>query len=84
MRQCFQNNYKKSQCFKIFSLIRSLDDDEAPASLGQVTKLAPDEKGKVFQVHGSGEVDFHSEEFIDVVVGPAIFGGREKVRVVYR
>ncbi|GFU39667.1 hypothetical protein TNCV_2802661 [Trichonephila clavipes] len=65
---------EKSQFFKYFPLVRSLDE----ASLGQVTKLAPDAKWQVFQGHGSGEVAFQAEELIDVVVGPAIFGDREE------
>ncbi|GFW16440.1 hypothetical protein TNCV_443151 [Trichonephila clavipes] len=73
MGQCFQVDFKKSQLLKKFSLVRYLDDDGA--SSGQVTKLAADAKGQVFQGHGSGEVAFQAEEFIDVVVGPAIFGG---------
>ncbi|GFT51723.1 uncharacterized protein TNCV_3169891 [Trichonephila clavipes] len=57
MGQHFQVDCKKSQLFKNFPLVRSLDDDEISVSSGQV------------------------EPFIDVPVGPAVFGGREEVRL---
>ncbi|GFU21046.1 hypothetical protein TNCV_4895241 [Trichonephila clavipes] len=66
MWQRFQIYSKKKQLLKNFTMVRSLDDDEASVSLGQVTKTAPDGKGQVFLSHGSGEVAFQAEEFIDV------------------
>ncbi|GFX94484.1 hypothetical protein TNCV_4295241 [Trichonephila clavipes] len=82
MGQHFQVECKKSQLFKNFSLVRSLDDSETSVSLCQVTKLAPDAERQVG--HRSGQVAFQVEPFIDVPVGPAVFGGREEVRVVHR
>ncbi|GFW07728.1 hypothetical protein TNCV_3918611 [Trichonephila clavipes] len=84
MGQHFQVDCKKSQIFKNFPLVRSLDDDETSVSLGQVTKLAPDAERQVFEGHRSGQVASQVEPFIDVPVGPAVFGGREEVRVVHR
>ncbi|GFW27009.1 hypothetical protein TNCV_1378471 [Trichonephila clavipes] len=54
MGQHFQVDCKKSQLFTNFPLVRSLDDDEASVSLGQVTKLAPDAERHVFQEQRSG------------------------------
>ncbi|GFW87876.1 hypothetical protein TNCV_1359801 [Trichonephila clavipes] len=44
MGQHFQINCKKSQIFKNFLLVRSLDDDKI--SMGQVTKLALTQKNR--------------------------------------
>ncbi|GFS99091.1 hypothetical protein TNCV_822241 [Trichonephila clavipes] len=49
MWQRFQVYSKKSQLFENFPMVRSLDDDEASVSLGQVTKTAPDAKGQVYR-----------------------------------
>ncbi|GFY19360.1 hypothetical protein TNCV_4127471 [Trichonephila clavipes] len=84
MGQHFQVHGKKSQLLKNFPLFRALDDDEASVSLGQVTKLAPDAKSQVFQRHGSGQVAFQAEPFINVPVGSAVSGGREEVGVIHR
>ncbi|GFX64546.1 hypothetical protein TNCV_2811711 [Trichonephila clavipes] len=78
-RQHFQIDGKKSQLFKNFPLVRSLDDDEASVSLGQVTKLAPDAERQVFEGYRSGQVAFQAEPFINVPVGSAVSGGREEV-----
>ncbi|GFU29960.1 hypothetical protein TNCV_3955101 [Trichonephila clavipes] len=77
-------HFNKLQLFKHFPLVRSLHDDEASVSLDQVTKLAPNAKGQVFQGHGSWQVAFHAEPFIDVPVGSAVFGGRDDVGVIHR
>ncbi|GFX10866.1 hypothetical protein TNCV_3196271 [Trichonephila clavipes] len=82
MGQHFQVNCKKSQLFKYFPLVRSLDDDETSVSLGQVTKHAPDAERQVFEGHRSEQVAFQAEPFIDVPVGPT--GRREEVRVIHR
>ncbi|GFT98858.1 hypothetical protein TNCV_3792671 [Trichonephila clavipes] len=84
MGQHFQVYGKKSQFFKIFPLVQSLDDDEASISLDHVTKLAPDAEMQVFQEHRSGQVAFQAEPFIDVPVGFAVFGGRDEVGVIHR
>ncbi|GFY08228.1 hypothetical protein TNCV_1356391 [Trichonephila clavipes] len=84
MGQSFQVDYKKSQCFKIFSLIHSFDDDEASVSLGHVTQFTPDAERQLFQGHGSRQVVFPVDPFVYVMFGPAIFGGHEEVRVVHR
>ncbi|GFX34228.1 hypothetical protein TNCV_3225781 [Trichonephila clavipes] len=62
----FQIDCKRSQLFKNFPLIRALDDNEAFVSLGQVTKLAPDAEIQVFERHGSGQVAFQAEQFVNV------------------
>ncbi|GFT80162.1 hypothetical protein TNCV_2241371 [Trichonephila clavipes] len=51
---------------------------------GQVTKLAPDEERQVSQRYGSGQAAFQAQPFIDVQVGPAVFGSRKEIRVVHR
>ncbi|GFU77785.1 hypothetical protein TNCV_1137931 [Trichonephila clavipes] len=84
MGQHFQVDCKKSQFFKTFPLVRSLDDDETSVSFGQVTKLAPGAERQVLEGHRSGQVAFQVDPFIDVLVGPAVFGGREHFRVVHR
>ncbi|GFU35569.1 hypothetical protein TNCV_4875751 [Trichonephila clavipes] len=84
MGQHFQVDCKKSQLVKHFPLVRSLDDDETSVSLGQETKLAPDAERQLFEGHRSGQVDFQVKPFIDVPVGPSVFGGREEVQVVHR
>ncbi|GFW88558.1 hypothetical protein TNCV_828271 [Trichonephila clavipes] len=84
MGQYFQIDGKKSQLFKHFPLVRALDDDEASVSLGQVTKLAPDAERKVFEGYRSGQVALQAEPFIDVPVGPAVFGSREEVGMIHR
>ncbi|GFT68162.1 hypothetical protein TNCV_372981 [Trichonephila clavipes] len=84
MGQYFKVDRKKSQLFKSFPLIRALDDDEASVSLGQVTKLAPDVKIQVFQRHGSGQVALQAEPFVNVTVGPSVFGSREEVGMIHR
>ncbi|GFX09115.1 uncharacterized protein TNCV_4166941 [Trichonephila clavipes] len=81
MGQHFQVDCKKSRLFKHFPLVRSIDDDETSVSLGQETKLAPDAKRQVSEGHRSGQVIFQVEPLIDVLVRPAVFGGREQVRV---
>ncbi|GFT68192.1 hypothetical protein TNCV_373261 [Trichonephila clavipes] len=70
-------NGKKSKLFKKFPLVRALDDDESSVSLGQVTKLAPDAERQVFEEYRSGQVALQAEPFIDLPVGPAVFGSRE-------
>ncbi|GFY13493.1 hypothetical protein TNCV_1803641 [Trichonephila clavipes] len=80
----FQVDCKKSQLFQIFPLVRSLDDDEASVSLGQVSKLAPDAERLVFEGYRSGKVAFQAEPFIDVPVGSAVFGGCDEVGVIHR
>ncbi|GFY19348.1 hypothetical protein TNCV_4127351 [Trichonephila clavipes] len=84
MGQHFQVDGKKSQLLKNFPLVRALDDDDASLSLGQVTKLAPDAESQVFQRHGSGQVAFQAEPFINVPVGSAVCGGCEEVGVIHR
>ncbi|GFX10468.1 hypothetical protein TNCV_2582911 [Trichonephila clavipes] len=84
MGQYFQVDGKKSKLFKNLSVVRTLDDNEASVSLGQVTKLAPDTEFQVFQRHGSGQVAFQAEPFINVPVGSAVFGSRKEIRVVHR
>ncbi|GFX85827.1 hypothetical protein TNCV_2472291 [Trichonephila clavipes] len=84
MGQYFQIDRKKSQLFKTFPLVRALQDNEASVSLGQVTKLAPDEEIQVFQRHGSGQVAFQAEPFVNVTVGPAVFVCREEVGMIHR
>ncbi|GFV81173.1 hypothetical protein TNCV_484471 [Trichonephila clavipes] len=75
VRQAFQ---------KLCPLVRSLDDDEASVSLGQVTKLAPDAERQVFEGYRSGQVVFQAEPFFDVPVGSVVFGGRDEVGVINR
>ncbi|GFT72683.1 hypothetical protein TNCV_755881 [Trichonephila clavipes] len=75
---------KKSKVFKHFPLVRALDDDEAFVSLGQVTKLAPDAERQVFEGYRYGQVALQAKPFIDVPVGPAVFGSRKEIRVVHR
>ncbi|GFT44901.1 hypothetical protein TNCV_463151 [Trichonephila clavipes] len=75
---------KKSELFKHFPLVRSLDDDEASVSLGQVTKLTPDAESQVFQRYGSGQVAFQAEPYINVPVGSAVSGGCEEVGMIHR
>ncbi|GFX42419.1 hypothetical protein TNCV_1519831 [Trichonephila clavipes] len=77
--QHFQVDCKKSQLFKNFPLVRSLDDDEASVSLGRVTKLAPDAERQIFKRHRYGQVAFKAERFINVPVGSSNFGGRDEV-----
>ncbi|GFV11381.1 hypothetical protein TNCV_3785011 [Trichonephila clavipes] len=84
MGQYFQVDGKKSTLFKNNSLVRALDDDEASVYLGQVTKLAPDAEGQVFEGYRSGQVALQAEPFIDVPVGSFVFGGRKEIRVVHR
>ncbi|GFX07973.1 hypothetical protein TNCV_1236541 [Trichonephila clavipes] len=84
MGEHFQVDGKKSKLFKKLSVIRALDDNEAAVSLGQVTKLASDAEIQVFQRHGSGQVAFQAEPFINVPVGSAVFGSRKEIRVVHR
>ncbi|GFV79118.1 hypothetical protein TNCV_2613041 [Trichonephila clavipes] len=84
MGQYFQVDGKKSKLFKNFPLVRALDDDQASVSLGQVTKLAPDAERQVFERYRSGQVALQAEPFIDVPVGPAVFGSRKEIRVVHR
>ncbi|GFX71828.1 hypothetical protein TNCV_2010651 [Trichonephila clavipes] len=84
MGQYFQVDGKKSKFFKNFPLVRALDDNEASVSLSQVTKLAPDAEIQVFQRHGSGQVAFQAEPFINVTVGPSVFVCREEVGVIHR
>ncbi|GFS72280.1 hypothetical protein TNCV_1827001 [Trichonephila clavipes] len=62
----------------------ALDNEEASVSLGQVTKLALDAERQVFEGYRSGQVPLQAEPFIDVPVGPAVFGGRKEIRVVHR
>ncbi|GFT80108.1 hypothetical protein TNCV_4763991 [Trichonephila clavipes] len=52
--QYFQVDGKNPQLFKHFSLVRSLDDDEASVSLGQVTNLAPDVKDGIQRLEAGG------------------------------
>ncbi|GFS82875.1 hypothetical protein TNCV_289061 [Trichonephila clavipes] len=80
----FQVDGKKSQLFKIFPLVQALDDVKASISLGQVIKLAPDAERQVFEGYRSGQVALQAEPFIDVPVGPAVFGCRKEIRVVHR
>ncbi|GFX49249.1 uncharacterized protein TNCV_294141 [Trichonephila clavipes] len=84
MGQYFQVDRKKSQLFKNFPLVRALDDNEASVSLGQVTKLAPDAEIQVFERYRSRQVAFQAEPFINVTVGPAVFGSREEVGMIHR
>ncbi|GFU07687.1 hypothetical protein TNCV_826691 [Trichonephila clavipes] len=84
MGQHFQVDGKKSELFKHFPLVRSLDDDEASVSLGQVTKLTPDAESQVFQRYGSGQVAFQAEPYINVPVGSAVSGGCEEVGMIHR
>ncbi|GFU68608.1 hypothetical protein TNCV_3645941 [Trichonephila clavipes] len=84
MGQHFQVDGKKSKLFKNFPLVRALDEDEASVSLGQVTKLAPEAERQVFEGNRSGQVALQAEPFIDVPVGPAVFGSRKEIRVVHR
>ncbi|GFW10115.1 hypothetical protein TNCV_2568991 [Trichonephila clavipes] len=84
MGQYFQVDGKKSKLFKNFPLVPVLDDDEASVSLGQVTKLAPDAERQVFEKYRSGQVALQAEPFIDVPVGPTVFGSRKEIRVVHR
>ncbi|GFU00049.1 hypothetical protein TNCV_2345931 [Trichonephila clavipes] len=82
MGQYFQVDGKKSKLFKNFPLVRALNDDEASVSLGQVTKLAPHAERQVFERYRSGQVALQAEPFIDVPVGPAVFGSHKEIRVV--
>ncbi|GFX25714.1 hypothetical protein TNCV_4277091, partial [Trichonephila clavipes] len=84
MGQYFQIDGEKSKLFKNFPLVRALDDDETSVSLGQVTKLAPDAERQVFEGYRSGQVALLAEPLIDVPVGPAVFGGRKKIKLVHR
>ncbi|GFU24221.1 hypothetical protein TNCV_3042671 [Trichonephila clavipes] len=84
MRQYFQVDCKKSQLFKNFPLIRALDNNQASVSLGQVTKLAPDAEIQVFERHGSGQVAFQVEPFVNVTISPSVFVCREEVGVIHR
>ncbi|GFX70511.1 hypothetical protein TNCV_874851 [Trichonephila clavipes] len=49
-----------------------------------VTKLAPDAERQVFERYRSGQVTLQAQPFIDVPVGPAVFGCRKEIRVVHR
>ncbi|GFX33723.1 hypothetical protein TNCV_3961321 [Trichonephila clavipes] len=84
MGQYFQIDGEKSKLFKNFPLVRALDDDETSVSLGQVTKHAPDAERQVFEGYRSGQVALLAELFIDVPVGPAVFGGRKEIKMVHR
>ncbi|GFS93452.1 hypothetical protein TNCV_2628301 [Trichonephila clavipes] len=84
MGQYFQVDGKKSKLFKKSSLVRALDEDEASVSLGKVKKLAPDAVRQVFEGYRSGQVALQTEPYIDVPVGPAVFGSRKEIRVVHR
>ncbi|GFS96597.1 hypothetical protein TNCV_3943871 [Trichonephila clavipes] len=84
MGQYFQIDCKKSKLFKNFPLNRALDDNEASVSLGQVTKLAPDAEIQVFERHGSGQVAFQAEPFVNVTISPSVFVCREEVGVIHR
>ncbi|GFT99796.1 hypothetical protein TNCV_748751 [Trichonephila clavipes] len=46
--------------------------------------LAPDAERQVFQRHGSGQAAFQAQPFIDIPVGPAVFGSRKEIGVVHR
>ncbi|GFX57411.1 hypothetical protein TNCV_3138301 [Trichonephila clavipes] len=84
MGQYFQVDCKKSQLFKNFPLVRALDDNEASVSLGQVTKLAPTQKSGIREARSGQVALFQAEPFIDVPVGPSVFGSREEVGVIHR
>ncbi|GFW63878.1 hypothetical protein TNCV_705841 [Trichonephila clavipes] len=66
---------------------------DKPSHLGEKTEDMPTQRDKPSHLrrrktsipgHGSGEVAFQAEEFIDVPVGSAVFGCREEIRVVHR
>ncbi|GFU33725.1 hypothetical protein TNCV_2047971 [Trichonephila clavipes] len=83
MGQYIQVDGKKSKLFKNFPLVPVLHDDEVSISLGQVTKFAPDAERQVFEGYRSGQVALQAEPFIDVPLGPAVFGSRKEIRVVH-
>ncbi|GFV78711.1 hypothetical protein TNCV_3168121 [Trichonephila clavipes] len=62
----------------------ALDNNQASVSLGQVTKLAPDAEIQVFERHGSGQVSFQVEPFVNVTISPSVFVCREEVGVIHR
>ncbi|GFW36786.1 hypothetical protein TNCV_4348271 [Trichonephila clavipes] len=84
MGQYFQVDRKKSQLFKNFPLIRALDYNEASVSLSQVTKLSPYAEIHVFERYRSRQVALQAEPFVNVTVGPAVFGSREEVGMIHR
>ncbi|GFV11386.1 hypothetical protein TNCV_4026401 [Trichonephila clavipes] len=84
MGQYFQVDGKKSTLFKNNSLVRALDDDEASVYLGQVTKLAPDAEGQVFEGIDPGRWLFKLSRSLMYLLARLSFGGRKEIRVVHR